>query len=121
MNVLIVDDEPLVRRSLVRAFEIKGHTVYEGADGTEGIKIWNEKQPELVILDVLMPGLSGPQVIAQMDIQKRKQAKVILVSAYTGEYNKGSAKNLGADLFIEKPFADIFKVVEVATDLLGKS
>ena len=62
-----------------------------------------------------MPGLSGPQVIKE--IGERRSGKVILMSAYSGEHNVQTAAQIGADLFIAKPFDDIFEVVKKAEEL----
>ncbi len=117
-KILVIDDEPLVRRSLKRALEISGYKVFEAVDGKQGLSVWKEAEPNLVFLDILMPGLSGPQVLAELDPQVRSLAKVILISAYTGEYNLDSAKSLGADHFIPKPFEDIFGIVKLVTEML---
>lgn len=111
MKILIVDDEPLIRLSLSRAFKAKGHDVHVAENGIDGEKLWRDLQPEAVILDVLMPGLTGPQLIEKVK-GSVKNSKIILISAYAGEYNMESAKKLGADLFIPKPFTDIFSVVQ---------
>ena len=71
MKILIVDDEPLVRKSLGRAFKAKGHEVIEAVDGVEGLQRWNEllqaqAPPDIVLVDVLMPGLSGPELLREM-------------------------------------------------------
>lgn len=115
MKILIVDDEPLVRRSIMRAATSRGHQVIEAPDGESGLKMWRSESPDLVFLDVLMPGLTGPQVLNEMG--PAFEAKVILISAYTGEYNVDAAKNLGADLFIPKPFHNIFEIIETAEKL----
>jgi CheY-like chemotaxis protein len=112
MKVLIVDDEPLVRRSLKRAFASRGHEVRESVDGLNAVKDWNDFQPELVLLDVLMPGLSGPEVLKIVDYPS-KYCKVILMSAFSGDYN------LTADSFISKPFQNVFEVVSMAEKLAG--
>ena len=114
MKILVIDDEPLVRRSLMRVAQVKGHPIIEAADGETGLKLWRQEKPDLVFLDVLMPGLTGPQVLKEI---QPHSSKVILISAYTGEYNLTTAKNLGADLFIPKPFQDIFEVMETAEKL----
>lgn len=113
MKILIVDDEDLVRRSLRRAAEIRGHEVIEASDGEEGLKLWRKNKPELVFLDVLMPQLTGPQVLEELG--DRSGTKVIMMSAYTGE-EKGRAWP-PFDLFIPKPFANIFEVIERAEQL----
>lgn len=118
MRILIVDDEPLVRKSLARACKSRGHEVVEAADGAEGLARWLEVEPNLVFLDVLMPGLSGPEVLREVAEYRKKRithmgkpARVILMSAYSGEHNVATAQLMGADLFVPKPFEDIFEVV----------
>lgn len=118
MKLLVIDDEALVRRSLRRVAETRRHTVVEADNGETGLKLWRAEQPDLVFLDVLMPGLTGPQVLKE--IGQPRSAKVILISAYTGEYDMDKAKDLGADLFIPKPFHNIFEVVEIAEKLLAE-
>lgn len=117
MKVLVVDDEALVRRSLGRALKAKGYEVVEAADGSEGLKLWKEHKPDLIFLDVLMPGLSGPQVLKE--IGSGRTGKVILMSAFAGEHNMETALEMGADLFVGKPFEDIFAVVKTAEELMS--
>lgn len=116
MKVLIVDDEVLVRRSLSRAFQSRKHEVIEAEDGEVGLKKWQEFKPDLVMLDVLMPKLSGPQLLKEIGPQNK--TKVILMSAYGGEHNLQSSINMGADLFVAKPFEQIFDVISQAEALV---
>jgi two-component system, response regulator PdtaR len=116
MRILIVDDEDLIRSSLRRAFEMRKHEVFVAANGHEGLELWQRHHPEIVILDVLMPNLTGPQVLA--NIGDIGSTKVILISAYTGEYDVKRATELGAALFIPKPFHNIFEVVDRAENLV---
>lgn len=113
MKVLIVDDEPLVRRSLSRALKNRNHEVAEAADGPSGLETWKSWDPDLVFLDVLMPGLTGPQVLSA--IGRERRAKVVLMSAFSGD--AGGTDMAGADLFLSKPFDDIFAVVATAEGL----
>lgn len=115
MKVLVVDDEVLVRRSLIRALARKGYEVLEASDGAEGLSIWKEHSPDVVFLDVLMPRLTGPEVLRE--IGDKNTAKVILMSAFTGEHNKQTAQEMGASLFVSKPFEDIFAVVNLIEEL----
>src|SRR3989344_987686 len=108
MKVLVIDDEPLVRLSLRRALHKSGHLVEEADDGQSGREKWKGFQPDLVYLDVLMPRLSGPDLLRAISAADKGPAKVILMSAFTGEYNLQRAQSLGAHLFISKPFEDIF-------------
>jgi len=109
VKVLIVDDEPLVRRSLEKVFHRSGHEVFVAVDGNDGVKKWEDVQPDVVVIDVLMPGLTGPEVISK--ISRKKPVVIALISAYSGDYNPESIKSLGADVFIEKPFGDIRDIV----------
>ena len=114
MKILIVDDELLIRRALRRAAEMKGHVVVEAPDGLVGLQLWREEDPDLVFLDVLMPGLTGPEVLKE--IKNENRAKVVLISAYAGEFDPTTLA--GANLFIPKPFEDIFAVLEKGENLL---
>ncbi len=116
MRALIVDDEDLIRTSLKRVFEMRHHEVFVAENGQQGLEMWQAHDPELVILDMLMPGLTGAQVLKKIGAQTR--SKVILISAYTGEYDVKKASELGATLFIAKPFQNIFDVVDRAEKLV---
>ena len=118
MKVLVIDDEPLVRLSLKRALQKGGHTVEEAEDGQSGLDKWRVFAPDLVFLDVLMPRLSGPDLLRTLAGTGKGNAKVVLMSAFTGEYDLEKAKSLGADLFIPKPFEDVFQVTQLGEDLV---
>lgn len=118
MKILIVDDEPIVRRALRRFFESKGHEVSEAEDGEEGLSSWKKVKPDLVILDVLMPKMSGPDVLR---LRPKDSTKVILISAYSGEYDVKKAKSLGADYYLPKPFQDIREIETLVHTIVGNS
>lgn len=111
MKILIIDDEPAVRRSLARALSLRKHEIRESEDGVKGLEEWKNWRPNVVLLDVLMPGLSGPAVLKE--IGTNHEAKVILMSAYAGDYDLEKAKSMGANHFVAKPFADIFAIVDI--------
>ena len=116
LKVLIVDDEPLIRLSLSRAFKSRGADVDIAEDGLQGEEKWVGSEPDIVVLDVLMPGLTGPQLIEK--VKAKSNAKIVLISAYSGDYDVDSVKKLGADLFISKPFQNIFDIVDKILALL---
>jgi CheY-like chemotaxis protein len=120
MKVLIIDDEPLVRRSLARALKSRDHETIEAGDGLQGLAAWKAEKPDLIFLDVLMPGMNGPEVLREMiqEVGVDKLGKVILISAFSGEHNMETAQQMGANLFIPKPFENIFEVVTMAEDLM---
>ncbi len=114
MKVLVIDDEPLVRRSLSRALAQRGHQIFEAPDGLQGLEMWKKIQPDLVFVDVLMPGMKGPDVIKKMI---GTPAKIILMTAFSGE-EIVSEQDLPIDLFFKKPFENIFDIVSKAEELL---
>lgn len=115
MKILIVDDEPLVRRSLMRAAQGRGHEVQVAEHGLEGKQIWEKFNPDVVFVDVLMPVMDGPTLLAQKPEGTR--AKVIVMSAFTGEYDREVAVNMGGDVFLAKPFENILDVIDQAERL----
>ena len=116
MKYLIIDDEALVRRSLARALRAQGHEVVEAVDGMDGLLKWKEQDPDFVFLDVLMPGLTGPQVLEK--IGEPRRAKVLMMSAYLGDEDVEKTSRGAADAFLSKPFDDIFAVVAKAEGML---
>jgi two-component system, response regulator PdtaR len=114
MKILIIDDEPLVRRSLSRAFQTKGHQIFEAGDGWQGLLSWKENAPDLIFVDVLMPGLKGPEVIQKADAFNK--GKIVLMTAYSGEEIPVEQTNK-ASLFLKKPFENIFDIVSQAEGL----
>lgn len=117
MKVLVIDDEPLVRMALRRALMKIGHQVEEAIDGEEGELKWRSWGPDLVFLDVLMPKRTGPELLSQ-GLQSELGGRVVLMSAYGGEWDLEKARQLGADLFIAKPFDDIFATVRRGAELV---
>lgn len=118
MRVLVIDDEPLVRRSLERVLTLSGFEVLLAADGLIGLQLWMEQKPDVVLLDVLMPGLSGPQVLEKIPAELKAQTRIMMMSAFTGEFTQTKAHELGAQLFLAKPFDDIFEVVKIVQSLV---
>jgi CheY-like chemotaxis protein len=115
VKILIVDDELLVRRSLKRVCVGRGHEVQEAEDGQKGLELWRSWNPDLVFLDVLMPKLTGIEVLRM--VTANRTSKVVMMSAYTGSSDQEHARSAGADLFLAKPFPDIFSVIQQAEEL----
>lgn len=116
MKILVIDDELLVRRSIQRVCEKRGHEVKEAEDGEVGLQVWQEWAPELVFLDVLMPKMGGLELLRQFS--NRPPNVVVLMSAYTGSIDMTRELSERADLFVPKPFRDIFEFVDQAEELV---
>ena len=103
-TVLVVDDAAFMRTMLKRVIEGAGdYTVEEAPDGEAAIRIYEEKSPGLVLLDISMPGINGIEVLKQI-MQKDPGACVVMCSAIGQERMIKEAVENGASDFIVKPF-----------------
>ncbi len=107
-KILIVDDELTMRtllKELLEEFEDKGVELLTANNGEEAIESIKAEKPELVILDVLMPGMNGFEVCNTVKNELgMKDVYVIILTTSGQEYNKQKGKDVGADIFITKPF-----------------
>ncbi|MEM6764059.1 MAG: response regulator transcription factor, partial [Bacteroidota bacterium] len=103
-RILIVEDEPAMRMGLQDNLEFEGYEVQVAPDGEEGLKTVRESTFDLVILDIMMPKISGYDVCKYMR-QNGDQTPVIFLSAKAEEIDKVLGLELGADDFIAKPFS----------------
>ena len=118
-RVLVVDDEPHVRRLLRRLMEQRGYDVAEAVDGRDAIHQLCNSDFDLVIADIVMPETDGLEVI--MFLKKTQpHVKVIAVSAAGNELYLASAKGLGASRVFLKPF-DLADITRAAEELLLSS
>lgn len=99
-RVLFVDDDPAVLRSLGDYFERLGHEVFRASSGREGLKLYDQHQPDVVVLDLYMPEMSGMEVLEQL---VRREAMVIMLTGYGELENAIQAMRLGAENFLTKP------------------
>lgn len=121
MNILIADDELLIRKTLKKVFEQKGFKVLMCADGQEALDQWVAFEPDLVILDVIMPIKGGVDVLKEVQGQKDlEKAKIIVISAYSAGGTKEEFLKLGAVDFVRKPFENIFAFADHCLDYVGR-
>jgi two-component system, OmpR family, response regulator len=102
-RILVIDDEPGILRFTRRALESEGHAVMTASDGAEGLRLVSDHDPELVILDLLMPGLSGTAVLAAL-VADAPQRRVIVLSAVGEVQARVRCLDAGAVDFLPKPF-----------------
>ena len=110
MKFLIVDDEPLIRKSLVRAFRSAGFECDEAENGRQALALIEKEDYNALLLDVIMPEKNGYEVLIEM----KKQTPVFVISAFTGDdTNIGYIQNDPRVVeYINKPFEDIFSIVK---------
>lgn len=103
-KILVIEDEPTVRAGLVDNLVYEGFTVLSASDGIEGLEIFGREKPDLVVLDVMMPGLDGLEVCRRIREEKHG-TPVIMLTAKCAEIDKVVGLEIGADDYLTKPFA----------------
>jgi DNA-binding response OmpR family regulator len=104
-RVLIVDDDHEIVESVRYALESKGYAVMIARDGNQGLAMAEREDPDLVILDMMMPKRSGFLVLEKLRRTRPVPLKVIMITANEGSRHKAYAEMLGVDDYIRKPFA----------------
>jgi DNA-binding response OmpR family regulator len=104
-RVLIVDDDYEIVESVRYALEAKGYQVLVARDGNQGLAMAEREDPDLVILDMMMPKRSGFLVLERLRRTRPVPLKVIMITANEGSRHKAYAEMLGVDDYIRKPFA----------------
>jgi two-component system response regulator ResD len=102
-TVLVVDDETIVREIAVRYLERAGYTTREAADGRTARQLVEQEPPDLVVLDVMLPGVDGLELCRW--IRARSELPVIMLTARGEEADRIVGLELGADDYITKPFS----------------
>ena len=116
-RVLVVDDEPMVREVVGRYLAREGFTVAEAADGPAAIEAVDSFRPDLVVLDVMLPGKSGFDVLRTIRLRGDAAPPVILLTARVEETDRVLGLELGADDYVVKPFSPRELVARVRTVL----
>ena len=101
-TILVVDDEAPMRRYLTANLKARGYEVLTAEDGTEALKLLGEQIFDLVILDIMLPGPSGLEVLTAL--RQNLEVPVLVLSARGREGDKVEALDLGADDYLTKPF-----------------
>ena len=102
-RILIADDEALMRQLVADFLRPEGYEVLEAVDGKQALDIFNEQKPDLVLLDVMMPGYDGWTVCRE--IRRTSTVPIIMITAKDEEIDQLFAYDLGVDDYITKPFS----------------
>jgi two-component system response regulator MtrA len=102
-TILVVDDEPTLRETLAEALEADGFQVVTAADGREALARFREHRPDLVVLDLMLPELSGIEVCRI--IRQESGVPILMLTARSSEVDKVVGLELGADDYVTKPFS----------------
>jgi CheY-like chemotaxis protein len=117
-RILIVEDHPTMREAMRLVLEREGFDIDEAADGDQALVAVRERAPDLVLLDMSIPGASGPEVLAAVkDDPETSDVRVIVVTA-TGEEGRAAAMASGADHYFTKPFSPI-ALLQAVEEVIG--
>src|SRR5689334_7686160 len=117
-RVLLVDDDPEIIDAIRYALESKGYQLFLARDGNQGLAMAEREDPDLVILDMMMPKRSGFLVLEKLRRTREVPVRVIMITANEGSRRKAYAEMLGVDDYIRKPFA-MDKLVDAVQRLLA--
>lgn len=120
-KILIVDDESHIRTLLEQTledFEDEGVLILTASNGSEAIEIISSEKPDLVYLDVMMPGKNGFEVCKEVKEQEEfKDIYIVILTAKGQEVDKEKGKDVGANIYMTKPF-DPDLIIEKAEEIL---
>ena len=102
-NILVVDDEPNIREVVGLYLRRDGHDVVSAADGEKALAVFRESEPDLVVLDLMLPKISGLEVCRRMRADRR--VPLIMLTARGEEEERIVGLSLGADDYVVKPFS----------------
>ncbi|MBN1394485.1 MAG: response regulator [Pirellulales bacterium] len=117
-RILLVDDDPEIVESMRLALKSVGYEIFVARDGNQGLALAEREDPDLVILDMMMPKRSGFLVLEKLRRTRKVPTKIIMVTANEGSRHKAYAETLGVDDYIRKPFA-MDRLIDSVKRLLG--
>jgi len=116
-KVLVIDDQVGIRALLTEVFTVLGYETFAAGNGSQGLEVMDQRQPDLILLDMKMPGLSGIDTLRQ--IRTRNHAvPIILVTAYQENDMISEAEKLGVTARLVKPF-DIEELQRIVRRVFG--
>ncbi|MBP2651319.1 MAG: response regulator receiver protein [Firmicutes bacterium] len=118
VKILIVDDEPSIRFLVSASLEDEGYDITEAVDGLQAYDIIQKDKPNLIILDVMMPGLTGYELCSRLKNDASTRDILILMLTAKGQENdRLESQQAGADFYLRKPFSPL-ELIEVVGSLL---
>jgi two-component system alkaline phosphatase synthesis response regulator PhoP len=102
-KILVIDDEPSISKVVVSYLRKEGYEVYSAADGPGGLKAARSYKPDLIVLDIMLPGTDGLEVLTQL--RRESNVYVILLTARAEELDRVLGLSIGVDDYVTKPFS----------------
>jgi DNA-binding response OmpR family regulator len=109
-SILVVDDEPTIREVVRRYLERDGYRVHEAADGDTALDLLRSDPPDLIVLDIMLPGIDGLSITRRLRgadsiLITEREVPIIILTARTGVHDRIQGLELGADDYVTKPFS----------------
>jgi CheY-like chemotaxis protein len=117
-RILIVEDHPTMREAMRLVLEAEGFDIREAADGDDALAAVRGEPPDLVLLDMSIPGTAGPEVLAAVKGDPATSGVRVIVVTATGEEGRAAAMAGGADHYFTKPFSPI-ALLQAVDEVLG--
>jgi DNA-binding response OmpR family regulator len=119
-KILVVDDEADMRRIISVRLEINGYNVITADDGEEALEKTKKERPDLIVLDLMLPKISGFEVCRMLKFDKQyKEIPIMILSALDQQADREKAAKCGADAYFIKPF-DLELLIKKTKDLLER-
>jgi DNA-binding response OmpR family regulator len=119
-KVLICDNEDALRALVRGALSMSDYELAEARDGDESLEVAREFEPDLIVLDLMMPGRTGFEVLEELRLDARfAETPVVLLTARTQAADREAADSAGADRFLPKPFSPL-ELVSIVEELLQR-
>ncbi|MBW6431882.1 response regulator [Patescibacteria group bacterium] len=121
-KIMIVEDDPTLRDIYTTRFRAEGYEVVTASDGEAALSIGVQEKPDLILLDIMMPKISGFDVLDILrDTEETKNTKIIVMSALSQTADIEKGKNLGANAYLVKSQVTLSEVVEKVKAILAGS
>jgi two-component system phosphate regulon response regulator PhoB len=118
-QILIVEDHPTMREAMRMVLEHEGFAIREAADGAAALSMVRQQQPDLVFLDLNIPGTSGADVLRELKGDPETRGVRVIIVTATGEEGREQVISLGADEYFTKPFSPLALLRTVERVLAG--
>jgi two-component system, NtrC family, nitrogen regulation response regulator NtrX len=102
MKIMVVDDEPFIREMMEEFLSLQGHDVVSAGSGEEAIATIAENDPDMALLDIWMPGISGIETLVRIK-EISPGVGIVMLSAFGDEETVNEALDMGADFYLQKP------------------
>lgn len=102
LKILVIEDDPAILRLLQRGLTMEGYQVETAVDGENGLKLFQERQPDLIVLDLMLPGIDGMEVCQR--IRQKSKVPILILTAKDAIQDRVEGLDAGADDYLVKPF-----------------